>query len=73
MCSIFVCSNSGMADSVQGLLTCAQMLMHAIAHGGRTDTVSESALSVLRLTFQSGALPPELFRCLVIHPSCALL
>ena len=61
MCSIFVCSNSGMADSVWGLLTCAQMLMDAIAHGGRTDTVSESALSVLRLTF----LLTELFHCLV--------
>ena len=27
-----------------GLLTCAQLLMHAIAHGGCTDTVRESAL-----------------------------
>ena len=54
--------------------------MHAIAHGGCTDTVSESALevgtgrkipchtgdsnpreSVLRLAFQSDALPAELF------------
>ena len=29
-----------------GFLTCAQMLMHAIAHGGCTDTVKESALKV---------------------------
>ena len=29
-----------------GLLTCAQMSMHAIAHGGCTDTVRESALEV---------------------------
>ena len=27
-----------------GLLTCTQMVMHAIAHGGCTDTVRESAL-----------------------------
>ena len=27
-----------------GSLTCAQMLMHAIAHGGRMDTLRESAL-----------------------------
>ena len=59
------------------LLTCVQMLMHAIAHGGCTDSVSESALKVdsgrktpslhlglepslvLRLAFQSDALPTE--------------
>ena len=29
-----------------GFLTCAQTLMHAIAHGGCTDTVRESALEV---------------------------
>ena len=37
-------------------LTCTQMLMHAIAHGGCTDTVRQSALE-----FDSGrkiALPP---------------
>ena len=28
------------------LLTCSQMLMHAIAHGGCTDTVRETALEV---------------------------
>ena len=27
-----------------GFLTCTQLLMHAIAHGGRTDTVRQSAL-----------------------------
>ena len=27
-----------------GFVTCAQMLMHATAHGGRTNTVRESAL-----------------------------
>ena len=52
------------------------MLMHAIAHGGCTDTVRQSALevdsgrkipcrglepvSVLRLAFHSDALPTEL-------------
>ena len=54
-------------------LTCAQMLMHAIAHGDCTDSVTESALevdsgrkilchtvSVLRLAFQLDALPTEL-------------
>ena len=29
---------------ITGSLTCAQMLMHAIAHGGCSDTVTESAL-----------------------------
>ena len=29
-----------------GFLTCAQMLMHVIAHGGCTDTIRESALHV---------------------------
>ena len=29
-----------------GFLTCTQMLMHAIAHGGCTDTVRASALEV---------------------------
>ena len=57
-----------------GLFTCAQMLMHAIAHGGRTNTVRESALkvdsgrqipgglepvSVLLLAYHTDALPTE--------------
>ena len=46
VCSISVCPNSAMAASVWGLLTCTQMLMHAIAHGGCTDTVRETALEV---------------------------
>ena len=33
-----------MAASVWRFLNCAQMLLHAIAHGGCTDTVRESAL-----------------------------
>ena len=33
-----------MAASLGGFLMCAQVLMHAIAHGGCTDTVGESAL-----------------------------
>ena len=37
------------------LLTCAQMLMHAIAHYGCTDSVSESALKVV-----SGRKTPSL-------------
>ena len=59
-----------------GFLTCAQMLMHAIAHGGCTDTVRESTVelgekkslprrglepaSKLRPAFQSDTLPAEL-------------
>ena len=46
VCSIFVFSNNGMAASVWDFLTCAQLLMHAIAHGVCTDTVRESALEV---------------------------
>ena len=30
-----------------GFLTCTQMLMHAIAHGGCTDTVRKSALKLI--------------------------
>ena len=33
-----------MADRVRDLLTCAQMLMHEIAHEGCPDTVRESTL-----------------------------
>ena len=33
-----------MAASASGVLTCTQMLMHAIAHGGCANTVIESAL-----------------------------
>ena len=38
VCAVFSC--------VQTCLTWAQILMHAIAHGGCTDTVRESALKV---------------------------
>ena len=50
-----------------GVLTCAQMSMNAIAHGGCTDTVRESALKVDSgrkihcLAFQPDVLPTELF------------
>ena len=54
-----------------GSLTCAQMLMHAIAHEGCTETVRESALKVdserkssgrtrESNLYQSDALPTEL-------------
>ena len=61
-----------------GFLTCTQMSMPAIAHGGCTDNVRHSKLkvdsgsknpllhhglepeSVLRLSFQSDAVPAEL-------------
>ena len=42
----FVCPHNGVAASVWDFLTCAQMLMHAITHGGCTDTVRVSALKV---------------------------
>ena len=37
---------SSVQTMVYGFLTCAQMLMHAIVHGGCTDTVRESVLEV---------------------------
>ena len=40
-----LCPNNGVVASVW-FLTCARMLMHAIAHEGGTDTVRESALKV---------------------------
>ena len=47
VCAAFcVCSINGMAARVWEVLTCAQVLMHAIAHGGCTDTVRESVLEV---------------------------
>ena len=45
-CSIFVYPNEGCGCQCLGSLTCAQMLMHAIAHEGCTDSVRESALKV---------------------------
>ena len=43
-----------------GFVTCAQMLMHATAHGGRTNTVRESALKLTlgENTLQHGAIKP---------------
>ena len=47
VCAAFcVCSINGMAARVWEFLTCAQVLMHAIAHGGCTDTVRESAMEI---------------------------
>ena len=43
---ILVCPNKKYGCQCLGALTCAQMLMHAIAHGGCTDTARESALKV---------------------------
>ena len=45
-CGISVCPNKGMGCQCSGSLTCAEMLIHAIAHGGYTGTVRESALKV---------------------------
>ena len=42
-----------------GFSTCAQMLVHAIAHGGCTDTIKESALK-LTLGEKSLAAPGTL-------------
>ena len=48
VCIIFLCPNHGIQHGCQclGFLTSAQMLRHATAHGGCTDTVRESALKV---------------------------
>ena len=46
VCSILVCPHNGMAASVWDLVTCAQMLMHEIAHGGDVPTPPESALEL---------------------------
>ena len=52
VCSIFVCSNSVSGNwydcQCLGFSMCAQMLMHAIAHGhgGCMDTIRESALEI---------------------------
>ena len=40
----FCVSKLGYGWQCLGLLTCALMLMHAIAHGGSMDIVGESAL-----------------------------
>ena len=45
VCSVFECSDNGMAASVWKLPLCTQMLMHAHT-GGCTDTARESALEV---------------------------
>ena len=44
VCAVFPCVQTMLRLPVLGLLTCAHMLMQAIAHGGCTDTVRESAL-----------------------------
>ena len=47
VCSVFLCLYKQWRDCLRlGFLTCAQMLMHAIAHGGCTNTATESALKV---------------------------
>ena len=43
---LVVCQNNGMAANVWDLVTCAQMLMHEIAHGGDVPTPPESALEL---------------------------
>ena len=44
-CWICVCSNRGMTARDWGFLTCTQVLMHAIPHGGYANTGTESALT----------------------------
>ena len=63
----FVCPNNGIRGCQRlGFLTCTQMLMHAIAHGGCADTVRESALKVdsrgkIPETRTRVSIPPWLF------------
>ena len=45
VCTVFLCPHNSMAASV-GFLTCTQMLVHATAHWGCTNTVHKSALQV---------------------------
>ena len=45
VCSIFA-SKQWYGWQCLGILTCAQMLLHAVEHGGCMDTVTESALKV---------------------------
>ena len=56
-CGIFMCPNNGMTANVRDLLTCTQMLMHAIAQGSCENTVRESALK-----FDSGGKTPAPLR-----------
>ena len=44
MCAVFSCVQTMVWLPVFGFLTCPQMLIHVIVHGGCTDTVRESAL-----------------------------
>ena len=47
VCVVFSCVQTMLYDcQCLEFVTCAQMSMHAIAHGGCTDTVRESALKV---------------------------
>ena len=46
VCVVFRVSRRWYGCQCLGFLTCTQMLMQAIAHGGCTDTVRESALKV---------------------------
>ena len=76
VCAVFPCVQTMVWLQCLGFLTCAQMMMHAIAHGGCMDSVRESALkvweknplphwelepaSVFRLACQSAANPNKL-------------
>ena len=48
--------NNGMAASVWDFLTCAQMLMYAIAHGGCTDTLNKGSSLLWKLTLEEKSL-----------------
>ena len=59
MCGIFVCPKQRHGCQCLGSLTCAQMLMHAIAHEGCTDTVKRVCTGSLILREKSLAAPGE--------------
>ena len=44
VCAVLSCAETMVRLPVFGFSTCAQMLVHAIAHGGCPDTIKESAL-----------------------------
>ena len=59
-----MCPDNGTAASVWDFLTCVRMMVHAIAHGGRTDAVRESALvadSGRKVSYRTGNPNPRLY------------
>ena len=59
-----------LAASVRDFVTCAQMLMHATAHGGCEDIVRESALeadSGRKIPFRTGDSNPRQYRAWLLR------